>query len=94
MPALIIFTRESTHNQNELNIYQSQVLETFEGHSIKRIAAGEPQILEGPARERTVVLEFPTIAAAQQWYSSPAYQAIKEHRLRGATFSVILIETA
>lgn len=94
MPALMILTRESTHDQHEVDSYQSEVAQTFEGHKVKRLAAGVPLTLEGTAKERTVVLEFPTLEAAHRWYGSPAYQAVREHRLRGAAYSVMMIETA
>jgi len=92
MTAIIIFTRESTHDQSELDLYQSQVQQTFDGHLVKRLAAGTPQILEGPVTERTVVLQFPTKEAALQWYESSAYEAAKQHRFKGATYRVALIE--
>ena len=35
MATFIVFTRESTQDQNELNIYLSKVGETLEGHPVK-----------------------------------------------------------
>jgi hypothetical protein len=50
MATYIVFTKESTQDQSELNIYQSKVRKTFEGHPIKLLAAyGPQQALEGPA---------------------------------------------
>ena len=49
MATYIVFTKESTQDQSELNIYQSKVRKTFEGHPIKLLAAyGPQQALEGP----------------------------------------------
>jgi hypothetical protein len=42
MATYIVFTRESTQDQSELNIYQSKVRKTFEGHPIKVLAAYGP----------------------------------------------------
>lgn len=92
MASLLIFTKESTHNQTELDIYQSQVRGTFEGHPIKLLAAGPPEVLEGKTVEGIVIVEFPTTSAAREWYGSPAYQAIIKHRLNGAKYSVTLAE--
>jgi hypothetical protein len=35
MATFIVFTRESTQDHNELNIYLSKVGETLEGHPVK-----------------------------------------------------------
>jgi Domain of unknown function (DUF1330) len=59
----IVFTKESTQDQNELNIYHSKVRETLEGHPVK-LHAGPQQVLEGPVPEAVVILEFPTTTAA------------------------------
>lgn len=56
------------------------------------VAMGIPQALEGAQPEGTVTLEFPSTAAARAWYDSPAYQAVAVHRLKGATYSVALVE--
>ena len=50
MATFIVFTRESTQDQNELNIYLSKVGETLEGHPVK-LHAGPQQVLEGPVPE-------------------------------------------
>jgi len=39
-----------------------------------------------------VLLKFPDMAAARAWYHSPAYQAAKVHRLKGAEYRVILVD--
>ena len=93
MSAYIVFFKEGTHDQPELDTYLENVGKTFEGHSAKILAAyGPQQVLEGPAPEGVVVLEFPTTVAARAWYDSPAYQAAVEHRFKGATFRVVLVE--
>ena len=69
MATYIVFTKESTQDQNEFNIYQSKVRKTLEGHPIKLLAAyGPQQALEGPAPEGVVIMEFPTTTAAREWY--------------------------
>ena len=44
------------------------------------VRGGESETKEGTARTRTVVIEFPSYAAAQACYASPAYQAAKALR--------------
>ena len=95
MSAYIVFHKEGTHDQSELDEYLKNVGKTFEGHPAKILAAyGPQQVLEGPAPEGVVVLEFPTATAARTWYDSPAYQAVAKHRFNGATFRVVLVEGA
>jgi uncharacterized protein (DUF1330 family) len=93
MATYIVFTKEITHDQSELNICQSVGRETFEGHPIKVLAAyGTQQVLEGPAPEGVVIVEFPTTTAAREWYDGPAYQAITQHRFKGASYRAVLVE--
>ncbi|MFD2028547.1 DUF1330 domain-containing protein [Promicromonospora aerolata] len=95
MSAYIVFFKESTQDQSEVDAYLQNVGKTFEGHQAKILAAyGPQQVLEGPATEGVVVLEFPTMDDARTWYDSPAYQEVAEHRFKGATFRVVLVEGA
>ncbi|MGY2161678.1 DUF1330 domain-containing protein [Pseudomonas tolaasii] len=94
MPTFIVFTKEHTHDQAELDRYQSQVGDSFAGHPVKLLAKGAPFALEGAQAEGMVILEFPTPAAARAWYDSPAYQAAAAHRFKGATYSVALVESS
>ena len=57
-------------------------LEQFEGE------AGDP------AARRIVMLEFPSMAAARDWYRSPEYQAILPLRLRHMQGRAMLVEGA
>ena len=89
----IVFTRENTLDQRELDAYQSEVRGTFDGHPIKVLAAyGLQQVLEGPAPEGIVIVEFPTTAAARAWYDGPTYQAVARHRFKGGSFRAVLVE--
>jgi len=93
MATYIVFTRESTQDQTELDAYQATVGESFAGHPVKVLAAyGPQQVLEGPAPEGVVIVEFPDTRAARAWYDSPEYQAVVQHRFRGATYRAVLVE--
>jgi uncharacterized protein (DUF1330 family) len=93
MSTYVVFTRESTQDQDELSKYQSEVSKSFDGHPIKILAAyGPQQVLEGAAPEGVVIVEFPTTAAARAWYDSPAYQTVAKHRINGATYRSVLVE--
>ncbi|SDI56833.1 DUF1330 domain-containing protein [Paraburkholderia phenazinium] len=93
MPTYIVFTRESTQDQAELDIYMKTVSPTFKGHPVKILAAyGPQQVLEGDAPEGVVLVEFPSTEAARAWYDSPEYQEVVKHRFKGATYRAVLVE--
>ena len=41
---------------------------------------------------RFVILEFPSVAAAQAWYASPAYQQVLPIRLRSTASRLMIVE--
>jgi uncharacterized protein (DUF1330 family) len=45
------------------------------------IRGGEQSVVEGSVRQRTVVIEFPSLADAQRVYHSAEYQAGMQARL-------------
>jgi uncharacterized protein (DUF1330 family) len=95
MATYIVFIRESTHDQSELAEYAAKAGDTFAGHPIKVLAAyGPQQVLEGPAPEGVVIVEFPDTRAARAWYDSAAYQEAAKHRFKGATYRAIIVEGA
>lgn len=59
------------------------------------VRGGTASAKEGaPPNGRIVVLEFPSFAAAQAFYDSPAYQAIIGLRHKSATTRAFLVEGA
>jgi uncharacterized protein (DUF1330 family) len=54
---------------------------------------GRTVTLEGPpARSRVVVLEFPSVEAARQFYDSPEYTAARKLREGSATAQFVVVE--
>lgn len=54
---------------------------------------GETATLEGPAEtRRVVILEFPSLQRAKEWYYSDEYQTLKEMRAGAATASFVAVE--
>ena len=93
MPAYIVFMREKTLDQSELDAYSSKVPPTLAGRPIKVLAAyGRHVTLEGPEVEGVVVAEFPTLEEARDWYESPEYQQVAQHRFRGAVYRGLIVE--
>jgi uncharacterized protein (DUF1330 family) len=56
------------------------------------VRGGRQQAMEGRARSRCVVLEFPSYEAALGCYRSPEYQAAKTLRQGKSTFDLVVIE--
>jgi uncharacterized protein (DUF1330 family) len=93
MPAYITFIREKMLDQSEFEIYLQLVKESMEGHPIKILAAyGQQVILEGPAVEGVVIVEFPTIEDAKKWYNSEAYQNAAQHRHKGSIYTAVIVQ--
>jgi uncharacterized protein (DUF1330 family) len=64
--------------------------EKYGGRYIVRGAP--PEVLEGDAPPRFVVIDFPNIEAARAWYHSPEYQAAAAIRREASTGSLFFIE--
>ena len=93
MPAFMVFLREKTLDQRELEAYWAKIRGTLEGHPIKILAAyGKHLTLEGPEVEGVVVAEFPSVEEARAFYDSPAYQDAAQHRFRGAVYRGLIVE--
>lgn len=93
MPAYIIFMREETLDQSELDAYWSKAPAALDGWPIRVLAAyGRHVTLEGPEVEGVVIAEFPTLEEAHAWYDSPAYREAAGHRLRGAVYRGLIVE--
>ena len=93
MSAYVVFTREKTLDEAELKIYWDKIRATFAGHQVKVLVNyGRLEVLEGDPVEGVVIAEFPSFEAAKAWYESPAYQAIRPHRLKGAIYSGLVVE--
>ncbi len=57
------------------------------------VRGGEKSVLEGEDKERRiVVIEFPSLKKAREWYYSEEYQRIKLLREGAATGSLIALE--
>ena len=52
----------------------------------------DPEVLEGQSPgSRIVVLEFDSVEAARNWYSSPAYQAVVGERHASTTGDAVIV---
>ncbi|MGH9867999.1 MAG: DUF1330 domain-containing protein [Candidatus Polarisedimenticolia bacterium] len=93
MATYVVFIRERTHNESELEAYTPKSRASLQGHPIKILSAyGRQEVLEGPPVEGVVLVEFPSFAEAKAWYDSPAYREAREHRFKGADYRAVIFE--
>lgn len=73
--------------------YVSTAKPAFEKYGAKFLARGGAfEVLEGQARARNVVIEFPSMEAAMQCYNSDAYQAARAIRITVADAEMLVVE--
>jgi uncharacterized protein (DUF1330 family) len=56
------------------------------------VRGGQYEVAKGSSRERHVVLEFPSFAAAKECFASPEYQAALEIFKTCAESDVVIVE--
>ncbi|WP_373356215.1 DUF1330 domain-containing protein [Pseudoroseicyclus sp. CXY001] len=65
----------------------------FERHGGRfLVRGGAAEVLEGEAKARHVVAEFPSLEAARACYEDPEYQEVLKIRTANAESDVILVE--
>jgi uncharacterized protein (DUF1330 family) len=65
----------------------------FERHGAKFLArGGKTEVLEGKARARNVIIEFPSMEEALACYNSPEYQAASKIRQSVSEGEFVLVE--
>ncbi|HEY1905239.1 MAG TPA: DUF1330 domain-containing protein [Myxococcaceae bacterium] len=67
-------------------------LAPFKGRFHYLVRTGTAKALEGEAPRGIVVIAFDSVKQAQDWYDSPAYQAIKPIRQRAAKSRIFIAE--
>jgi uncharacterized protein (DUF1330 family) len=93
MAAFVIFIRDKTKDQSEMDAYTPKAGASLAGHAVTIHAAyGRHEVLEGPPVEGVVIVSFPTFEEAKAWYDSPAYREAREHRFKGADYRAVIVE--
>jgi len=73
--------------------YQALAPEAFAAHGARFLArGGQAEVLEGPALDRHVVIEFPSLQAARDCYASAAYQTARARRDGACIAHVVIVE--
>lgn len=79
----------------EIRRYMEAVESTFEpfgGKWLVHGSGGQPEVLEGQWSADTVIISFPSITAARDWYCSSPYQDILDLRTKNSESQVMLLE--
>ncbi|WP_321960570.1 DUF1330 domain-containing protein [Paraburkholderia sp. J7] len=93
MSAYVVLTLDETTDQTQLDEYARLAPAAAEGRDISFLALyGRHEVLEGPSIEGAVILKFPTVDEAKEWYDSPAYQNAAAHRHAGAKYRAFIVE--
>jgi len=73
--------------------YQALAPAAFAAHGARFLARGGAyEVMEGPALDRHVVIEFPSLAAARACYVSDEYTKARAERSGAATAHVVIVE--
>jgi uncharacterized protein (DUF1330 family) len=82
------------HDAAGYRTYLDAAIPTVTGHGGRFLFAGDqPDVREGPwPAERSIVIEFPSVAAARSWYESSDYGPLVADRRRTAGSLVAIFE--
>jgi uncharacterized protein (DUF1330 family) len=73
--------------------YVAAAKAAFEKFGARILARGGAfEVLEGKGRARNVIIEFPSLKAAQDCYRSPEYEAARAIRQQVADAELVLVE--
>ena len=89
-----LIARIEVHDETAYREYAQNVPATlvrYEGKFVVRGGRTEPLEGDGPL-QRNVVLEFPSLASARDWYESEGYQALIPLRQAAAVTHSFLVE--
>jgi uncharacterized protein (DUF1330 family) len=89
-----VIALETIHDEAKFAEYRAQVMATLAPYGASFVVRGGTlTVLEGDwPHQRTVIIEFPSRAAAEGWYASPAYQAVIGLRLGSSTGSLVVVD--
>ncbi|MDX1512727.1 MAG: DUF1330 domain-containing protein [Gammaproteobacteria bacterium] len=90
-----VVTQVEIHDRKEYQKYLDGFLLVSDkyGGELLTTSGHETLVLEGEwAYPRTVIMRFPSVDAARNWYQDPEYQKLSEHRYRASSANMVLVE--
>lgn len=94
MPAYIVTTRKGpVRDEEAMAEYQRRTRAMGKNDKLKPLVIyGGTEALEGDAPDGVIVLEFPTMDDAREWYNNPDYQAAIPFRQKAADYEMYIVE--
>jgi uncharacterized protein (DUF1330 family) len=89
-----IIAQIKVHDRAEYYKYETAFMDASKLFGVKVLAAtNDMEILEGEwPQVRNVIMEYPSLEMAKNWYQSKQYQEIVNIRFRSATTNMILVD--
>ena len=85
--------RVDVHDEAAYRPYVEESTAAFAAHGAVFLARGGPyEVLEGEARKRNVLIEFPSVKEAVACYNSDVYQRASKHRRSAGTGEIVIVE--
>ena len=85
--------RVDVHDEEGYRPYVEESTAAFATHGAVFLARGGPyEVLEGKARKRNVLIEFPSVKEAMACYNSDVYQRASKHRRGAGTGEIVIVE--
>jgi len=94
MTAYVVLFRESKiHDPAEMEAY-ARVSQgnPRDPNLVPLVVYGEQEAIEGNPPDGVVVLQFPTMEDARNWYYGENYQKAAVHRLRAADYRGVIVQ--
>jgi uncharacterized protein (DUF1330 family) len=90
--SVYVIVQGKVENRELLAQYVVKAGPLIRSHEGRTIAFDEePEVIEGKMEHpRTVIVEFPSIAAFRAWYDSPEYQEILPLRLKATRGTLVV----
>ena len=86
-------SRVDVHDEAGYRAYVEESTAAFAAHGAVFLARGGPHaLLEGHARARNVLIEFPSVKEALACYKSDVYRRASKHRQASATGETVIVE--
>jgi uncharacterized protein (DUF1330 family) len=93
MPKGYVILTETIHDPAGMDAYgQASMPSVIESGGKVLVVDAQPQVLEGEWHgDRTVIVEFDSVATARAWYASASYEAAKPLRHAASASNVAIL---
>lgn len=90
---LVVIRKGPITDEAAMAEYQKRTREmTGDYGLVPRVVYGATESLEGAAPDGVIMVEFPSMEKAREWYHSDEYQAAVKYRLAAADYDAFIVE--